>query len=140
MITLTAQAVVCPKLANTQSNKILCMNDFIKVNSKGVQPSVACFFLGYRQVTCTTTSDKTIHALRREPSGLLVPVVRILAVFRKREQEPKAQYLYIPSVRRKRTVVVELFGSLISGDALRMAKPFPLAFRPSLLSVSYFNF
>ena len=96
MITLTAQAVVCPKLANTQSNKILCMNDFIKVNSKGVQPSVACFFLGYRQVTFLAYKQQNSSRLIGVNSqSALFLCSECLAVFNKRRTRAKSSIFYM---------------------------------------------
>ena len=43
----------------------------------------------------TTNKRKMAHALQREPSYCLSSVVELLAVFENREQEQKAQYMYV---------------------------------------------
>jgi hypothetical protein len=48
-------------------------------------------FLGYRQVTINTNKQEQATPIRRELSKLLALVFEYLPVFRKREQELKAQ-------------------------------------------------
>ena len=60
------------------------------------------FRFGYRQVTCISTNDRTVHAYERELSICLSSICEYWRYSNGREQELKAQYP--KSIERKRLV------------------------------------
>ena len=68
---------------------------FIFVKIKRRNCSVAFPLIGHRQVTLSIEKHEQFTPLGREPSKLLALSVNILAVFRKREQEQKAQVIFL---------------------------------------------